>query len=633
MKYLFVFIFLLAAEAQAQLYTALFIPDSLKQHAVAVCRLEEKKVEILSPGKAIVRNRYVVTVLNPYGDGYGSYSNHYDKLRKLSNISGTLYDAFGKKVRSMQKKDLIDLAHNDEISLMTDDRLKRFSFNHTQYPYTVEFSDEEELNGLFFLPVWSPVHGQKFSVQESNFEVIVHDGVDVRYKMFNVPEPSIQQMTAKQKSYTWELKNYPAYEREMFQPSPENFLPKVYLAPVNFNLGSYSGKMDTWQNLGKFIAQLNAGKDVLPATIAADVKRLTEGVSNREEKINILYEYLQKNTRYISIQMGIGGWQPFDASYVATKRYGDCKALSNYMVSLLQEAGIKARYVLINSGEGVRGLWEDFPAPYFNHAVVCVPGVSDTLWLECTSQTNTAGYMGSSTGNRKALMIGDDGGVVVNSPVYKSNHNVQNRKVKASIDVSGNLVANLQTLSTGIEQEKQHYLLHNSTKEMRQQYLNESLNLPNYAVESVEYKETKKIIPEIVEKMVVKAPNYATVTGKRMFIEPNLFNKVSIRPDKSKPRKYPIEYTHSFVNTDTIEISIPEGYEPESIPKDVHIANTFGTYSIHFTVENNLIHVVRYYKREAATYPASDFTALADFYQTMFQADRSRLVLVKQADK
>lgn len=630
MKYIWILCIGLAQEASAQLYATLFIPDSLKNNAVAVCRQEEKVVEIFSSSKAIVRNRYVITVLNPQGDGYGSYSNHYDKLRKLNNITGTLYDAMGKKIKSMQKKELLDMAYNDEISLMTDDRMKRFSFNHTVYPYTVEFSDEEQLNGTFFLPTWNPVPGQKFSVQQSSFEVIVHDGAGVRFKELNLPDKAVEKVSGKQKSYTWHLKNFPAYEREWLQPAPEHFLPNVYLAPVEFTVGNYNGKMDSWENLGRFISQLNAGKDALPPAIAADVKRLTENVSSRQEKINVLYEYLQKNTRYISIQMGIGGWQPFDASYVATKRYGDCKALSNYMVSLLKEAGIKAHYVLINSGEARRGLWEDFPAPYFNHAVVCVPSGKDTLWLECTSQTLSPGYMGSSTGNRKALMIGDNGGVVVNSPTYSVNENKLVRKIQATLDEAGNLQAQLHTRFSGIEQEMQHYLLHNNTAGMREKHFNQSLDIPNYAVESIQYNETKSAIPEIEETLVLKATNYATITGKRMFIEPNIVNKVSTRPDASRPRKYDIVYPHSFSHTDTVEISVPQGYAPESIPRDVTVDNHFGKYNLRFEVNGNIIRMYRHYTREASRYPASSYKDLADFYHALYQADHSRIVLVKQ---
>ena len=61
---------------------------------------------------------------------------------------------------------------------------------------------------------------------------------------------------------------------------------------------------------------------------------------------------MQNNTRYISIQLGIGGWRPFEAAYVASKGYGDCKALSNYMYSLLKEAGILSYYTLVKAGAG-----------------------------------------------------------------------------------------------------------------------------------------------------------------------------------------------------------------------------------------------------------------------------------------
>jgi hypothetical protein len=612
---------------QAQNYNAALIPDSLKQNAHAVMRTEELKVTITSSSKAVVTHKWAITILDESGDDHAGYLNYYSKLKSLSEISGHLYDANGKELKSVKRKDISDVSYNGE-NLMTDTRFKEHNFYYKIYPYTIEYEDEEEYNGIFFLPKWQPVLDENFSVQQSTFIVEYPLNYKLRYKQFNYPVKPVTN-TNKTNSYKWEINNTKALEYEIFQPPVSEITTTVFIAPVEFEVGGYTGNMESWKQFGNFIAKLNEGHDVLPDKVKMDIHTLTDGINNPQEKIKVLYEYLQKNTHYISVQMGIGSWQPFDAKYVAANGYGDCKALSNYMTSILKEAGINANYVLINSGDGKKGLWEDFPAPYFNHAIMCVPYDKDTMWLECTSQSVSAGFMGSFTGDRKALMITKDGGFVINTPSYKSTDNVQLRNIKASIDETGNMIADVNTRFTGIQQELQHSLIHNANKEEREKYLNESLNLPTYVIEKSEYKEIKGKIPIVDEYLRISAPDYATITGKRLFIKPNLFNKVNTKLDVDKPRKFPIEYSTSFKDVDTISITLPPGYIPEAIPQDASISNKFGKYSISYKVNGNKIDMLRIYERQSNSYPAKDYVDLGKFYEEMYKTDRNRIVLVK----
>ncbi|HRH47176.1 MAG TPA: DUF3857 domain-containing protein [Panacibacter sp.] len=632
MKTLFSFLlFCCFYTLQAQDYSMLFLPDSLTKKADAVKRYEELHIIIKSIGKAVIKHKYAVTILNEQGDEYAEYGNYYDKLQDLSDISGTLFDAFGKKLRTVKKRDIADVSVDDGMSLMLDDRLKRHSFFWRQYPYTVEYEDEQELSGTFHLPSWQPVEDENYGVQQSRFVVETPADYQLHYKQFNYPGEPVIVKNASGNTYTWEIKNTVPVNYETFHPSYSEIVPSVYIAPSQFSVGGYTGNMDSWLNLGKFIVELNNGKDVLPDKTKQEVHQLTDGITDTKEKIAALYKYLQDNTRYISIQLGIGGWQPFDANYVATKRYGDCKALSNYMVSLLKEVGIKANYVLIKAGSHVsKGLWEDFPSPYFNHAVTCVPNGKDTIWLECTSQTEAAGFMGSFTGDRKALLIAEDGGHVVNTPTYTSNDNLQLRKINASIDEAGNLVSDVNTHFTGIQQELQHSLIHNASKEQRTKYLNSVINLPTYNVDKYDYKEQPGIIPAIDEYLHITSPGYATVSGKRLFVQPNLFNKSTTKLSKDSVRKFPIEYPNAYKDADTINITIPAGYIPEAIPSNTSISNKFGTYSISFKVTGDQIEVLRVQIRDRARYPASDYPDLVKFYDDIYKADRSRIVFIKK---
>lgn len=627
-KYVYCLFMILVINANGQEYASSLIADSLLTNADVIKRNETISIIIKSVSKAVVKHKYAITILNERGDDYATYTNDYTKFISLSDISGKLFDSKGKLIKSIRKKDISDMSVGDDVSLLTDLRSKSFSFYHKTYPYTVEYEDEQVYDGIFFLPKWVPVENDRMAIQESKFIVEIPNDYTLRYKQFSYDgEPKISE--GKSKVFTWELNNYRSMPNEVFRPDWRDITPTVYIAPAEFEIGDYKGNMATWKSLGKFFNELNAGKDELPENIKQVVKEIAGKFTSTTDKVKALYEYLQKNTRYISIQLGIGSWQPFDAKYVATNKYGDCKALSNFMISMLKEAGIRAHYVLINSGENAKGLVEEFPSVNFNHVIACVPNNRDTIWLECTSQSKAMGYMGTFTGNRNALLMNEEGGHVVSTKNYTSKENLQARRVDATIDEMGNLNATVHTLFSGEQQELQHSLIHEATSEQRTKYLNQVISLPTYKVLNVTYKEEKQQIPIIYEELKIESPGFTSVSGKRLFIQPNLFNKMGTRLPESIFRRYPIVFKANYEDIDTIIITIPGGYKTESVPKPVQIKSDFGEYSVTFNVTDNRIEMIRKNKRNKKNLPPEAYQEVVKYFDTIRKADNARVVFVK----
>ncbi len=387
--------------------------------------------------------------------------------------------------------------------------------------------------------------------------------------------------------------------------------------------------MSTWQDFGKFVYALKQGRDELPENIKNVVHNLTDGISDNKKKIEVLYDFFQKNTRYVSIQLGIGGWQPFDAKYVAINRYGDCKALSNYMYALLKEAGIKSFYTLVKAGTNKKFFISDFPSSQFNHVILCVPSPKDTCWLECTSQTIAAGYLSSFTSDRNVLLIDEDGGKLVRTPKYSVNQNLQLRKTKATVDTEGKLVADVVTIYKATQQDELHGMINALSKDKVLEYLKSEIDLPNYDVVNFDYKEEKSDLPVIKETLSLTADNYVQVSGSRLFITPNILTRSHKKLMDNNDRKFNVELTLEYKDVDSVEIKIPAGYKAEAVPQDVDLQTKFGRYKVLFKVMPEKIIYYRSMEQFEGKFPPDAYSDLVKFYQRIYGSDRSKIVLVK----
>jgi hypothetical protein len=609
-------------------YSVSSITAALKEKAHAVKRMEELRVNISDGGDAMITHHYAITVLDANGDDYADMFGWYNQLIDIRSIKGYLYDANGKQIKRLKQSEVEDMSAVDQGSLMTDNRVKRHSFSYPVYPYTVEYEVETKLRNTFNLPDWIPQEDEKYAVENSRLIVSVPANFTLRYRSFNYKGEPVITNNKDTRTYTWETKGMTTLPDENYCPRWYLRTTSVLLAPASFELQQYKGTMNSWEELSRFIYTLNKDRDQLPDNVKQLVHQMTDGLS-REEKITKLYRYLQQHTRYISVQLGIGGMQTFDARYVASNGYGDCKALSNYMCALLKEAGIPAAMVLVKSGKENTTLVEDFPSNQFDHVIACVPGGKDTTWLECTSSDLPAGYLGEFTANRPVLVLSEGGSKLVRTPDYNIDQNLQLRRIAATVNDNGDMLLNASTHYTGLEQDELQKTLHALSREKVMENLRRGSLLPSYDVNKYDYKELTDKVPAIDEQIELAAHNYASVSGKRMFIIPNLLTRSAARPVSEGPRLSEIWLKMSFRNIDTVMITVPAGYTPESIPQAVSLQSPFGTYSCRATMSGAVITYIRSISSNGGTYPATAYPELETFYNNIYKADRARIVLVK----
>jgi hypothetical protein len=635
MKKLSLMFFMLAvgivAAAQTN-YAVSHLSPALQKNADVVKRMEDIRYEIRNLHSVSYTYKYAYTILNESGQKYADLVVGYDKLRKVNNIEGALYDAMGNQLKKAKGKEINDYSAMSDISLYDDNRVKVHDFNYKSYPYTVVYEVEMEYSNTFFIPTWQAQPYERMAVEQSAYTFVAPEQYLLRHKAFNYKGEPVTKTEKGVKGYRWEVKNLSAVSRPFASPLWNELTPTIYFGPSDFEIEGYKGNATTWTEFGKFQLQLNEGRDKLPPALMQKVNELTQGLSGTEEKVKRLYEFMQQNTRYISVQLGIGGLQPFDASYVAQKGYGDCKALSNYMQSLLKAAGIKSHYSWIRGGQGLddRFVMDDFPFDVFNHIVLCVPLAKDTMWLECTSQTDPAGYMGGFTGNRKALVITEEGGKLLPTPRYDVTDNLQVRKIVGNVDEEGNLSLQVATKYSGLQQDYHSSMINNLTKEQVKKRLNDRLDFSTYEIGNFAYHIKKAKLPEVEEDLQINVSNYATVSGKRLFILPNIMSRDGRRITVDEQRTVDYVFDNPYTDIDTIEISLPAGYSVEAMQPEVAIKTKFGSYTAKVKVDGSKITYYRKIEILSGRFGAKEGAAIAEFYNSVYKADRSRLVFVKK---
>lgn len=593
--------------------------------------VESDKTEyILSPsGKTIIRTYRKIKILKKAGAGWGAVDIMVNNNIKLKSFRAAVKDKNGKKVSSYSKSDLMTVSGYENYNLYSDARSKVLQTAYHEFPYEVEYEHEVERNN-FMGTCWYAVHGYNLGVKYAELVVKAPQTLRLIHRMNMFDGETDSTVSGEEVVRKWTIRDVHPFQYEPYGPDYFDVLPSVYIVPENFRYAGYKGKNDTWENFGKWNWDLLQNRDNLSPETIAKVRSLTASDPDTLSKIKTLYKYLQSSTRYISIQIGIGGFQPFAASFVEDKKYGDCKALSNYMKSMLAAIGVKSEYCIIGSGSETKIRYEDFAcASQANHAILMVPRQADTIWLECTSSYHPFGYIGLENGNRKALAVSDGAGKLVNTVRYGIEDNYKNTTAMLTLDNEGGIKGAVSFATSGKMMDDMIRIKAQENRE-QEQFIYELFPGKDLTVHNYDLKESGEMFPKVNLEVGLHEKKFSSLTGDFYTFIPNYFNRFNNHLSASEKRSNDIYIAYSHQKSDTIKYILPESFSPEYLPEAYVIESDFGTYRAEYKLSGNEFTYIRTFKLPEGQYPKNKYTAFYEFFNAVQTADHQKVIFKRR---
>jgi hypothetical protein len=464
------------------------------------------------------------------------------------------------------------------------------------------------------------------AVQHSYFHVTIDENAGFRYlnKNTNIQPKKVSANGKDQ--YFWEVANLKAFKLEEGSV-PWRVLPVIYFSQNKLNWYGYPGDLNSWQSYGKWQKDLNADVYSLTPEREAEIRKMTDTIKTDKEKAKFLYKYLQQNVRYVSIQLGIGGWKPLSATFVDQKKYGDCKALSNYMGALLKAVGIPSYYAIINAEANKEPADPSFPFDYFNHVIRCIPFKGDTTWLECTSNTQPFGVLGTFTENRNALVVTEDGGRLIHTPRSTMEENQFNSEVHLVLDADGGAKAKVKILTTG--EYRFDYINYSYLKldEQKERYMR-ALNIRQPSVFDLKSGADKDDVKEI--DINLEYDKFSDITaGNKQFYRPRVFDLCAFTVPIEEKRKTDYYFQHPLEKSCITTIDLPTGFEIETLPVNQSLKFTYGNYDIKYAYDAAKNQVISTAKFNITNHviPADKYTELQQYLDAVAKAQNKKLVI------
>jgi len=640
-----------AGDAPAWMHAVANVPlpaHDEKTNAVLLYSEQIVSVQSESKIKTVVREAY--KILRPDGRDYGTLIVPFHPGLKITNLHGWSIPAQGKDYEVKEKEAMeVALGKIEGSELVDDTKDKVLRIPAADPGNIVGYEYEQDEQPYALQDVWE--FQETVPVREAHYTLQLPPGWEFKTTFLNTAEIK---PTQSGNQWQWSVSDVKALKPEEQMPPWRGVVGQMIVSYFPSG-GSAPGKtFSNWQQMGSWYADLARGRNEASPEIKQKAGSIASAASAPLDRVRAIAEFMQKDIRYVAIELGIGGWQPHPATEVFDHRYGDCKDKATLMGAMLREVGVDSYYVVINTERGSVTPEVQAYLGAFDHVIIAIrlaPGLNDPslvatlrhpkfgnlLFFDPTNEFVPFGEIGGYLQDNYGLLVTPDGGELVKLPRQPGKMNGINRTAKLTLTSGRALTGDFEETRIGDRAWSQREALRSVAKEEDRIKPIETLlarSLPAYQITKASVANFQQTSEPFQYRYSIVAPDYAKSAGGLLLVRPRVIgNKSSALLETKEPRQFPVEFEGPSLDVDTFEITLPPGYEVEDLPPPVNADYSFGSYHSKTEASGNVLRYTRSYEIKELSVPLSKVDDLKKFYRMIASDERNTAVLKPAAGR
>jgi hypothetical protein len=617
-------------------------PHDDKTEAVEMYSERVVTVQSADKIKTLVRRAY--KVMRPGGRDLGTVVIPFDAATRVSNLHAWCIPAQGKDYE-VKEKDGAEVAMPaiQGSELITDVRAKVVHIPAADPGNLIGYEYEQEDHPFVLQDIW--YFQGAYPARESHYTVQLPGGWEYKTYWLNHSEVTAKQIGNNQ--WQWVVSEVPGIKDEADMPPRRGIEGQMIMSFVPPG-GALGKTFVSWRDMGLWYTELTRGRRDATPEIKLKVTALTATANTPLDKMRALARFVQRDIRYVAIELGIGGYQPHPAVDVFTHRYGDCKDKATLMGAMLKEIGIESYYVVINSERGAVTL--EMPAHMggFDHAILAIqlpagledpslvavmqhPKLGRLLFFDPTDEFTALGHLSGPLQANYGLLVTPEGGELVELPQLATSLNGVIRTAKLTLSPTGTLTGEIKEVRMGDRASAQRYALKAITKETDKIKSIETLlahSLSSYRLTKLSFSNLEQTELPFVFNYSLIADSYAKRAGNLLLVRPRVLGvKSSDLLETKEPRQYPVVFDGPSRDMDVFEITMPAGYEIDDLPQPVSADFGFASYHSKAEVSGNVLSYARTFEVKEPSVPMAKMEDLKKLYRIIANDERNTAVL------